>query len=62
MTLSELFGLMQIAVDKGYGNATVKVELDNDNMFDGNDVLGLRFAEDYMGGEEPEQRVFIIEN
>ena len=62
MTLSELHDIIQKAVDKGYGGATVKVETDEDNMFDGQDVLGLRVAEDYMGGEKSEQRVFIIES
>ncbi len=62
MTLSELHDIIQKAVDKGYGGATVKVELDDDNMFDGQDVLGLRVAEDYMDSEKSEQRVFIIES
>lgn len=62
MTLSELHDIIQKAVDKGYGGATVKAETDDGNMFDGQDVLGLRVAEDYMGSEKPEQRVFIIES
>lgn len=62
MTLSELYDIIQKAVDKGYGGATVKVETDDGNMFDGQDVLGLRVAEDYMGSKNSEQRVFIIES
>lgn len=61
MTLSELYDIIQNAVDKGYGGATVKVGMEEDNLFDWQDVIGLRVAEDYMGSEKFEQRVFIIE-